>query len=475
MGAKAAFNRVAVGVLVVALGHGVTSAQTPPSALEQSRADQTPDRTVHAPLSTGGLLPSGFSFRISMPENWNGILISDLDAIAPNGDRLGEFLLSNGYAYAGTGRHPDRLSKHDPLTELDAQVAVLRMVHASYGPPRRTVQLGCSGGGFVALAMAEKHAGMIDGAVAFNARGTGGIAVANTWLDLVFTLKALIAPNSDLKIAPAPGPDTSQALAAWMEALDKAQTPEGRARIALAVAVSQFPFWGAIGEDPVAKPDPSNLDVVEDAIVRSARDGVRNAVTRRQLYDNPAGLASWNTGVDYSTFYRNGTTSDQKRIITELYRRAGLGEAAIAADLRAINRQQRIGGTSEGVNYWLAPGRVLDGDIKIPVLQIHGLGDSLLPPHLLAGYAVEVAKRGKRALYRTGFIEATGHCSQSLGETKAAIDTLVERLDSGDWPDTTAAALNGRAKAAGDAKPRFVEHNFTPFNRAFHRGSAHPF
>ena len=39
---------------------------------------------------------------------------------------------------------------------------------------------------------------MINGAISFNARGTGGMAVANTWLDLPFTLKALLAPGSDL-------------------------------------------------------------------------------------------------------------------------------------------------------------------------------------------------------------------------------------------------------------------------------------
>ncbi len=324
--------------------------------------------------------------------------------------------------------------------------------------------------------MAEKYPDDIDGAVAFNARGTGGLTVANTWLDLPFALKALIAPGSDLKIAPVPAAETGAAVEAWMAAFDKAQTPQGRARIALAVAVSQFPFWGAIGGGADPKPDPTNLDAVEAALVRSARDGLRNAVSRRQLYDNPAGLASWNTGVDYAAFYATGASAEEKRVIRDLYKRAGLGgEDAIRNDLRRINAQPRIGGSAEGIHYWLTPGRLLEGDIKVPVLQIHGLGDALLPPHLLPGYAAEVARKGSQGFYRTGFIEATGHCSQSLPETKAALDTMVERLDSGRWPNTGPAALNGRAKAMGASAPRYVDRSFTPFNRAFHDGSPHPF
>ena len=63
--------------------------------------------------------------------------------------------------------------------------------------------------------------------------------------------------------------------------MEKAQqTPEGRARIALAVAVSQWPTWGAIGNPPKEKPkgDPASLQA---AMFKSASDGLANAVNRR--------------------------------------------------------------------------------------------------------------------------------------------------------------------------------------------------
>jgi pimeloyl-ACP methyl ester carboxylesterase len=317
---------------------------------------------------------------------------------------------------------------------------------------------------------------MIDGAVAFNARGTGGMAVANTWLDMPFTLKALLAPGSNLLVAPVPANALPTAYDAWKPVMEKAQqTPEGHARIALAVAVSQWPTWGAISNPPKEKPkdDPTSLQV---AMFKSASDGLANAINRRQLYDNPAGLASWNTGIDYAKFYEVGADPEQKAIVSKLYQEAGLGEAAIAADLAKINAQPRIEGTPEGVRYWLEPGRLIEGKIGVPLLHAHGLGDALLPPHLMAGYAVAVEKQGKDDLYRQAFVDAAGHCETEVSEAMATIEAMVTRLGTGKWGDTSPQALNGAARTLNLAEPRFVSYTFkTPFNRAFYTDTKRPF
>jgi pimeloyl-ACP methyl ester carboxylesterase len=423
-----------------------------------------------------GTLPSRFPYFIGVPTNWNGIVINDLDAVANKDRGLAAHLLNHGYAYAGTGRHPERITRHDPLTELEAQVAVIKLVKEKFGQPKYTIQYGCSGGGYVTLAMAERHADVINGAIAFNARGTGGMAVANTWLDLPFALKALLAPGSDLRVAPVPANGLPAAHDAWKPVMEKVQqTPEGRARIALAVAVSQWPTWGAISKPPKDKPK-GDLASLQAAMFRSASDGLGNSVNRRQLYDNPAGLASWNTGIDYARFYEAGADPEQKAIVSRLYQEAGLGEAGIAADLARINAQPRIEGSPEGVRYWLEPGRLIEGKIGVPLLHAHGLGDALLPPHLLAGYAAAVEKQGKSELYRTAFVDAAGHCETSTAEAMAAIEAMVGRLDTGKWGDTSPAALNAAASALKLEAPRYVDHTFkTPFNRAFYTDTKRPF
>ena len=423
-----------------------------------------------------GTLPSAFPYEITVPKNWNRIVINDLDAVANGKSDIVGYLLEQGYAYAGTGRHPERMTKHDPLTELEAQIAVLDLFEKEFGKPRYKIQYGCSGGGFVALAMAEQHPDKIDGAIAFNARGTGGMAVANTWLDLPFALKALLAPGSSLLVAPVPNDALPAAYDAWKESLENAQkTPQGRARIALAVALTQWPTWGSINDSP-SKPVEGDLDSLQKAMFKSASDGISNSINRRQLYDNPQGLASWNTGIDYAHAYELGANPKQKRIVEQLYEQAGLdGKAGIASDLDKINRQPRIEGSSGGVNYWLKPGRLLDGKIKVPLLHVHGVGDALLPPHLTAGYAVAIAKAGNSDLYRQAFIDAAGHCHTNTAETYAAIAAMVERLENGRWGDTSPEGLNKRAPSANLEKPRYIDYTFaTPFNRAFYVGSQHP-
>ncbi|MGK6317695.1 alpha/beta hydrolase family protein [Neorhizobium sp. DT-125] len=341
-----------------------------------------------------GTLPSGFPYQMSMPLNWNGIVISDLDSVTNRNTPLAVDLLAKGYAYIGTGRHPERMTRHDPLTELDAQASVIDLFSKKYGKAKHVIQYGCSGGGYITLAIAERHPDKINGAVAFNARGTGSMAVANAWLDLPFALKALLAPGSDLLVAPVPNSALPAAYEAWKAVLDKAQaSPEERARIALAVAVSQWPTWGSIDDTP-PKPDANDLAALEQAMVKSASDGLANSVKRRQLYDNPAGLASWNTGIDYKEFYQKGADARQKKIVEQLYEKAGLGKASLEKDLEKINAQPRIEGSEEGVNYWLQPGRLIGGDVKVPLLHIHGLGDALLPPHLSEGYAMAVKRAG---------------------------------------------------------------------------------
>ncbi len=69
----------------------------------------------------------------------------------------------------------------------------------------------------------------------------------------------------------------------------------------------------------------------------------------------------------------------------------------------------------------------------MPLLHAHGLGDALLPPHLLAGYAEAVAKQGRGDLYRPAFVDAAGHCETEVSEAMAAIDAVVKRLATGQW------------------------------------------
>ena len=194
-----------------------------------------------------GILNDGTRYMMRMPSNWNGTLIRDLDFVTRSHDARYLDMLVRGFAVAGTARHERRwVGFYDPAREISHLDAVLDLFEERFSKPDRVIQYGCSGGGHVTLAVAEDFSERIDGAVAFGAHTP--MWFWNTMLDGWFVLKALLAP--DLKIIDLPRekgslrPAYEPLVFAWRQAIDEAQkTPEGRARIALAVTIGQWPDW----------------------------------------------------------------------------------------------------------------------------------------------------------------------------------------------------------------------------------------
>lgn len=180
-----------------------------------------------------------------MPQDWNGIVINDLDSVdnVEDGTMRATFFLDNGYAHTGTRRHPDRNTNWDPQVESDNMVRVLDQFEEQFGEPEHAIQFGCSGGGSVGLSVAEDHPDRFDGVISMHA--STPVELANMRLDLAVALKALLDPEGELNPIIADG-DHATAREAWQTALNEAtETPEGRARMAL--AISQYPVWGSQG------------------------------------------------------------------------------------------------------------------------------------------------------------------------------------------------------------------------------------
>lgn len=420
---------------------------------------------------SGGVLPDGTEYRIRVPENWNGTVINDLDFVNNSHNSLQELLLDRGYAVSGTKRHPLREQQYDPSQEIDNQVRVLDILENEYGEPDHALQFGCSGGGAVAMGIGEAYPDKVDGVIA--AGYQTGVVIGNMWLDLLFILKGLLAPDSDLPVVGIATHEEGPVLAAWREVLDSAQeTKEGRARIALAVALAQWPTWGALGNPIPDKPDFNDPDSVQRAMYRSIRDGMFAAITNRDVLENGAGgIASWNTDVDYERFYTNSEPA-QNKLVRELYRNTELG---LSDDLDQINQQPRVAGDRDAVDYWRVHPRTHAGRPNVPVLHMHTLGDAGLPPSIMAGYAARVRSEGKTSLYRQAFVDGAGHCAFKVSEVAAAVETVLRRIDTGRWADTaTPPRLNELGRSFEVDEPRFIRHRLPELNRAFYPDSSYP-
>jgi hypothetical protein len=57
---------------------------------------------------------------------------------------------------------------------------------------------------------------------------------------------------------------------------------------------------------------------------------------------------------------------------------------------------------------------------------------------------------GQARLLRQLFVHRAGHCTFTPAETIAAFQSLVKRIDRGQWPNLAPAALNADARGVGE-------------------------
>ncbi len=437
-----------------------------------------------------GTLPDGTAYRIQVPGNWNRTLIRDLDyasgALSAEPAWAARFrqLLDRGYALAGTSRHALRQYRYDPAREIADLDLVLDRFQARFGKPARVIQYGCSGGGHVGLAVAESFSDRIDGVIAMAAQTP--VWIMNTSLDGWFVLKALVAPDlpvvnlsNEIPLVPigsalderfraATSGLAGPLPAAWRRAIDAAQqTPEGRARIALAFTIGQWPPWV---NRTTPQPNLDDVAALQHSMYHALYQIASNPGGQsRTMFENAAlgQQLSWNTGVDYRELFENGNGAF-KRAVGELYRQAGLD---LQEDLGRVNAFPRVAASPFALDFWKEAGRTIRGTPKIPVLRMHEVGDPAVPLSLVQGYEEEVRANGTGDLVRTAFVNGDGHCQFNPAESAAAVAVLMRRLDTGSWPNTDPESLNTLAATfnAGPA-PRFLSidgYRQKTYNRAW--------
>jgi len=386
-----------------------------------------------------GTLPSGHPYIMRVPDDWNGVVLNDLDRVPNVNGPRDTYFTSRGFALSGLGRHPLRRQQYDPAQEVADLITVLDMFEKEYGKPKRVIQYGTSGGGHDALAMAELYPERIDGAVAMCAHTP--VFAAGTRLDVLFALKALFGQDDD-KLAFVKLPDDDKAFVEyWRGVLSEAQkTPQGRARTALAFMIAP---WSAWTKDGTPRPLESDIEGMTRAISDTAAE--LHEIITAQFHFNLQGQLSGNEGVDYAARYGQ-LNANQRRLVDSLYASAGL---SAQDDLKRINSTPRIAADKKAVAYWLGnPARTVHGRPQMPVLRIHTIGDNLVIAAQTGVYGELVRGNKKEALYRTAFVDRGQHCNFSVAEHAAALEVMMRRLDSGTWGNTGPAHLNALAKAA---------------------------
>ena len=385
--------------------------------------------------------PGQVAWRVIKPANWNGTLVLDLD-FAPGGYSLTQrtWFLERGYAIGGIQRTQNETA-YELKKYVDDLVQVRQnLIDAGASTPTRTIAFGASRGGFVARMAVQYRPDIFKGSVAFAGGGSGVIAAWLGKAEAVWALKTLVDPTAPLAINNLPdippgatyGPNYQQDVALGQLVTKARSTPQGMARLVLAAALEQATGWPSGPTQPAA----GDYETQGNLIASSFAFGNPQFV-HKEIEVMAGGPVTWNHGIDYrKSLLRSG---DIDRV-EYWYAKAGLD---LEQDLRTLNETPRFAADPAAVHRVEQIG-TFTGRTGGPVLSIKTIGDAADSIALDEAYERTFEAAGTERQLRTAFIGRAGHSTQTLRERLTAFETLIERLDTRRWPDTSPAAMNAR-------------------------------
>jgi len=429
----------------------------------------------NAVTTTTGSLPDGATYLIQCPKGtWNGTLYlyshgyvrpGDPNPAQDVGDPLtAAYMLGHGFALGGSSYAGTGWAIADALTD---QIGTLNAFDSLYGQPKTTVAWGHSLGGIITAGLIQDFPSRFNAALPMCGVLSGGVATWNTALDAEFAFQKLIDPGVQIVNITNPAANLANAEAAAAKAQ---QTRRGRARLALVSALADTPGWF----NP-AKPEPAANDFAtqEENQFLWGSDVTFPFVFafRAELEARAGGNPSWNTGVNYFT---DLAKSVDFREVAALYQQAGLG---LSIDVTRLDASPRIAANPNAEAY-LIKNIVFNGDISVPVLTMHTTGDGLVVPENEQAYLSAVARAGHRNLLRQVFVHRAGHCTFTPAETITAVQTLENRLTTGQWHVPSPEAMNVLALSLGTTDnvvpPAFISFRPAQYLRPFDLAPSFP-
>lgn len=423
-----------------------------------------------------GTFTDGATYIIEVPRDWNGslflyshgyVLPGTPNPPADNADLVVRlYLFSHGFALAGSSYATTGWAIGDAFTD---QIAVLDKFSQLVGKPKRTIAWGHSLGGIISAGLAQNYPDRFSAALPLCAVLAGSVGVWNNWLDSAFAFNTLIA-GGQLQVVNITDPETNFITAEQILS-DAQTTAQGRARIALTAALIDSPGW----IDPYSPPPcPTCYAAMEENQFVSLAQDFNFPLffeLRSELEARAGGNPSWNTGVDYERELKASVDYDE---VQALYKKAGLH---LNDDLRTLKNATRIAANPDAVKY-LSQNVIFDGEVKVPVLSVHTVGDDVANVQNEQAYAAVVRKVHHESLLRQAFVHRAGHCNFTSAETVAAIEALLHRLDTGEWSGVDPDALNDAASKLPRvydflgfgfpvSHPAFVHYRPAPFQRPF--------
>lgn len=349
----------------------------------------------------------GAGYRMEVPQDWNGDLVvwahgyrgTGLELTVDNGP-LRAHLISNGYAWAASSYSRN---DYDVATGVQDTHAVTTLFNGKVAKPDRVYLVGASMGGHITGVAIEQYPNLYDGAMPV-CGVMGDYELFDYFLDVNVTAQALAGVDSGFPVGEdylvSDVPAVKAALEGIPGTFPFTLNPTGEAWKSLVEIESGgdrpvfdqgFLLWNGFAGDFLF-----GLGTGDGTLVRSPGVAVDNADAVYQVDADPELNALEQSLNDSVT-----------RVEADRQGRAGNGLSQVPK---------------------------VSGDIRIPVLSMHTLGDLFVPFIMQQAYAERVGANGASDLLVQRAIRDVGHCSFHSSEWERGFDDLVNWVENGVKP-----------------------------------------
>jgi pimeloyl-ACP methyl ester carboxylesterase len=346
-------------------------------------------------------------YRIEVPAQWNGRLViwahgyrgEGLELTVDN-HPLRAFLVANGYAWAASSYGKNA---YDPAQGAKDSHALAQFFNGRFGRPSHVYITGASMGGHVTTVMAEQWPRSYAGAMPV-CGVMGDYELFDYFLDFNVAAQTLSGMNATYPY----GPDY----------LGSTVPPT---KAALELVPGTFPFTLNAQGQALA------------GLVQMRSGGVRPLFAQGWLFWNGvAGDFLFGLGVGDGTLPRQPGVAVQNSDVTYQFD----ADPALSAAETAFNDMvQRVTADPQARRRdGLANVAPTPGDLKIPMLTLHTLGDLFVPFHMQQEYARRVAAKGVSHLLVQRATRDYGHCSFTPTELVTTFVDLVAWVEGGVKP-----------------------------------------
>lgn len=382
---------------------GANAAPPPRYFIDESKLPF--DQTMGIPTKRLWGVHNNAGYRIEVPENWNGTLVlwahgyrgEGLELTVDN-HPLRVFLIANGFAWAASSYSRN---SYDPAQGAKDTHALGQFFNGEVGQPKRVYITGASMGGHVVAVMAEQWPHSYDGAMPI-CGVLGDYELFDYFLDFNLAAQTLSGVG-----------------ALWPFAADYLTTTVPASKAALGPS---FPFaLNAQGQ-------------AFKALVAQRSGGAR------PLFDQ--GFLFWNGVVPNDFLFGlglgGGTLPRQPGVAVQnadvVYQFDA--DPAQSADEFAFNSAvQRVTADRQARHRnGLANVPPTTGDLRIPMLTLHTLGDLFVPFSMEQEYARRVARKFASDLLVQRATRDFGHCTFAPSEFVNGFADLVRWVEAGVKP-----------------------------------------